>query len=119
MLNDMPYEFKGIFKNFQLINFFGFIKAEITCSNSVNRPVLPLKYNGKTIYPKGRWIGTYFSEELKAVEKLGYIIKPLEGYAFSKFKPFTDYINHFYLQKKNSKGPERFISKMHLNQFYG
>jgi hypothetical protein len=28
-------------------------------------------------------------------------------------------VDHFYLQKKNSKGSQRFIAKMHLNQLYG
>jgi len=32
---------------------------------------------------------------------------------------FNDYVNHFYEQKRNSVGPERFIAKMHLNQLYG
>jgi DNA polymerase type B, organellar and viral len=32
---------------------------------------------------------------------------------------FSDYVNNFYEQKKNSIGPKRFIAKMHLNQLYG
>ena len=75
--------------------------------------------NGKTIYPVGSWKGVYFSEELKAVRERGYKIKPIEGYEFSRAKLFQQYIEHFYDIKKNSKGAQRFIAKMHLNQLYG
>jgi hypothetical protein len=40
-----------------LKNFFGFIKAEIICPLNMKRPVLPLKHQGKTIYPVGYWFG--------------------------------------------------------------
>jgi hypothetical protein len=85
----------------ELNNFFGFCLAEITCGNEVLRPVLPYKYKGKTIYPRGQWISVYFSEELKAVEKLGYKINLIRGYEFEKYNLFNDYINHFYNQKLN------------------
>lgn len=32
---------------------------------------------------------------------------------------FSKYVEHFFDKKKNSIGPTRFISKMHLNQLYG
>lgn len=122
MLNSMP--FKLIKKHFNmdgvdLNNFFGFCLAEITCPDSICKPVLPVRLDGKTIYPKGQWIGTYFSEELKAVAKLGYEIKLLKGMEFSKEDLFTDYVNHFYKVKMNSSGSEKFISKLMLNCLYG
>ena len=126
MMRPMPFELirKITFKdpintNFNLDNFFGYLKVEINCPLNVKVPVLPCKYKGKTIFPTGVWIGTYFSEELKAVQKYGYTFKFINGYEFSKADLFTDYVNHFYEQKKNSIGPQRFISKMQLNQLYG
>jgi len=83
---------------------------------NVKVPVLPCKYNGQTIFPTGIWIGTYFSEELKAVQKYGYTFKFIKAYEFSKIDLFSDYVKHFYEQKKNSIDPERYLSKMHLNQ---
>jgi hypothetical protein len=56
---------------------------------------------------------------LKAVLGQGYNFKYLEGYEFNKLDLFTEHVNHFYAKKKNSKGGERFIAKMHLNQLYG
>jgi len=51
--------------------------------------------------------------------KLGYTVKLLTGYEFSRKRIFNKYIEHFYNIKQNSKGAERFIAKMHLNQLYG
>ena len=104
---------------FNLNNFFGFLKVEVTCPRNIKVPLLPCKYQGKTIFPTGKWIGTYFSEELKGVASYGYTFKFLEGYEFTKIDLFTEYVNHFYEQKKNSTGPKRFIAKMHLNTLYG
>jgi hypothetical protein len=83
------------------------------------RPVLPFHHEGKTIYPVGTWEGVYFSEELKAVEKLGYQITLIEGYEFTKAYLFTDYVKHFYEIKKHSTGVERNTAKLQLNNLYG
>lgn len=127
-----PYAMKMILPNkpirryndmsdIKLENFFGFTLAEIHCPNSVPIPLLPYKdpETNRTIHPRGTWQGVYYSEELKAVSKLGYQIKLLEGTEFSQFRPFDDYIDHFYDLKKNSTGGTRFIAKMQLNQLYG
>jgi hypothetical protein len=123
-MKPMPFKLirKLIFQDnsgFNLNNFFGFLKVEVTCPKDIKVPILPCKFNGKTIFPTGIWIGYYFSEELKAVLDLGYKFKYLEGYEFSKIDLFNDYVANFYEQKRNSIGPSRFIAKMHLNQLYG
>lgn len=64
MLNKIPFEIKNFIKdmsNMNLNNFFGFVKVEVTCPNSVARPILPVKFQGKTIFPRGKWTATYFS----------------------------------------------------------
>lgn len=105
----------------KLENFYGFALAEIHCPDNILIPVLPYKDpdTARTIHPKGKWKAVYYSEELKAVSKLGYEIKLIEGTEFSKFRPFDEYIDHFYDLKKNSTGGTRFIAKMQLNQLYG
>jgi hypothetical protein len=109
--------------NINLNDFFDYIKCEIITPKNILKPLLPYKdlSTGKTIYPIGKWIGTYFSEELKAVEKHGYKIKLLEDIEFNKVDLFTDYVNHFYNIKKisNKNSPQRFIAKLHLNTLYG
>nr|YP_004376378.1 hyp16 [Moniliophthora roreri]ADO51599.1 hyp16 [Moniliophthora roreri] len=83
-------------------------------------PLLPYKYQGKTIFPKGKWIGVYFSEELKVVQNYGYKISLIKGYEFSKIDLFKEYVLHFYDKKKYANSPaEKLIAKMHLNQLYG
>lgn len=121
MLSPMPLNIvKYHHKIDNLDNFFGFCKAEINCPKDVNIPLLPFKNDkDKTIHPTGNFIGTYFSEELKAALKYGYIIKPLNGYEFDKCNLFNKYVEHFYNIKKYSTGSQRFLAKMQLNQLYG
>jgi hypothetical protein len=122
MLKPMPHKLLGIInemRNINLEDFFGFCLAEVTTPKIIKIPLLPYKFNGKTIFPTGSWIGVYFSEELKTVSKHGYKINLIKGYEFSKLDLFTNYVNHFYLIKKNSEGAERWIAKMHLNGLYG
>src|SRR6266478_2595449 len=124
MLNPMPYDILNNGKlidlsNRTLDNFFGFALVKVVCPLDMLRPVLPVHHEGKTIYPVGTWEGTYFSEELKAVVKLGYEIILIKGYEFSKTDLFSDYVNHFYDIKKNSSGVERNMAKLQLNNLYG
>jgi DNA polymerase type B, organellar and viral len=108
----------------KLENFFGFALARIECSNNVKLPILPFKSRSldqRILYLRGVFTEVYFSEELKAAEKLGYKIKLLKGQSFRRAKMFNDYIEDFYLIKKDSQdeSPERFIAKLHLNTLYG
>jgi hypothetical protein len=123
MLKPMPHlmiKYHNNLSKVQLNDFFGFCLAKVTCPNDILRPILPYKAeDDRTIYPIGTWIGTYFSEELKAVVEQGYKVELLSGYEFSKEYIFKDYVEHFYNKKKMSTGAERFIAKMHLNQLYG
>jgi hypothetical protein len=124
MLNDMPYDLINPnlinLSNRTLDSFFGFAEVEVTCPTNMLRPVLPFHMNGKTIYPVGTWKGVYFSEELKAVVKLGYQITLIRGYEFTRTKDlFTNYVNTFYELKRTSVGSEKAIAKLLLNNLYG
>jgi DNA polymerase type B, organellar and viral len=107
-----------------LKDFFGFALARIECPKNIKLPILPFKsrtIDNRILYPYGVFTEVYFSEELKAAEKLGYKIKLLKGQSFSRAKMFNNYIEDFYLIKKESESesPERFIAKLHLNTIYG
>ena len=124
MLNPMPHEILNNGERIDLSDrsldsFFGFAYVRVFCPFSMERPVLPFHEGGKTIYPVGSWAGTYFSEELKAVQKLGYQITLIRGYEFSKIDLFSGYIHHFHEIKKNSTGTEREMAKLQLNNLYG
>ena len=121
MCKPMPLKLIKYYEDMSSINlfdFFGFCKVEVESPDTL-RPILPVKYKDKTIFPTGKWIGIYFSEELKTASKYGYKIKLLSGYEFSKYNLFNEYVDYFYNIKKNSVGSSRFIAKMHLNQLYG
>jgi len=123
MLNPMPHDLVNPnlinLSNRTLDSFFGFAEVEVTCPDSMLRPVLPYHLNGKTIYPVGNWKSVYFSEELKAVVKLGYQITLIRGYEFTKVDLFSNYVNTFYEIKRTSGGSEKAIAKLLLNNLYG
>ena len=123
MLNPMPSKMIKYYDSMEEIEFstfFGFCTAIIKVPRNIKMPLLPFRLeNGNVIYPKGQWTGTYFSEELKTVQKYGYKVIPLQGYSFEKEYYFNDYVNYFYSLKKKAKGPLRFIIKGLLNNLYG
>lgn len=124
MLNKMPLEPVAYIKDmsgYNLNDFFGFVKVRVVCPENVMRPILPLKIEGKTIFPTGTWIGTYFSEELKAVlaKDLGYKFELISGYSYTSEFLFVDYVTDLYKIKRESVGPVRFIAKLLLNTLYG
>ena len=60
LMKPMPFKLirKINFKNknnsgFNLDEFFGYLKVEVTCPKDIKVPVLPCKFNGKTIFPTG------------------------------------------------------------------
>ena len=96
------------------------IELELECPQSVKRPVLPYKWQNKTIYPKGRFSGVYFSEEIKDVLKIGYKIISIKcAKRFSKGYVFNDYVEEMFKLKKGAEGAERWIAKLLLNSLYG
>lgn len=126
MLKPMPLNLIKTHKNMDWIKnnsdfdkFFGFVKCKIITPKNILKPILPFKYQGKTIFPIGSWTATYFSEEIKEAMKLGYKFEFLEGYEFDKYHLFNTYVHDFYEQKKIAKGAQRFICKLHLNSLYG
>ena len=118
MKNPMPLnliQFHKDMSNVNLTNFFGYILVDVYCPKTMLRPVLPFKYMDRTIYPTGNWRAIYFSEELKAVEKLGYQFKLIKGYEFSKSNLFGEYVDYFFNIKRFSTGASKGIAKLHLN----
>ena len=125
MLNDMPGKIIKHHKDMTDINldeFFGFVKVEVETLSTLDKPLLPYRQpdTGRVIYPKGKWIGTYFSELLKGVQPYGYKFTLIEGSEHERIKNlFNNYNKHFYSQKVNATGASRFIAKLHLNCLYG
>nr|YP_009704469.1 hypothetical protein [Volvariella volvacea]AYD91358.1 hypothetical protein [Volvariella volvacea]AYD91390.1 hypothetical protein [Volvariella volvacea] len=97
-------------------SFYGYVECKVECPLDFQTPILPCKHEGKTIYPTGTWLGTYFSEHVKLAESLGYTITPLRGLQFRAGSPFNSYIQDFYHTKSTTKDAAlKGISKLHLN----
>lgn len=123
MMKDMPGKFiryHNKLSYYKLSKFFGFCLAEVTIPNTLT-PLLPYKSKeGNIIFPTGTVVGVYFSEELKALEKLGYKIKLIKGYEYERITGlFNSFVNHFYSLKKHATGSERALAKLIMNSCYG
>jgi hypothetical protein len=83
--------------------------------------LLPVKFNGKIIYPKGHWIGIYNINEIRYAIENGYKVKPLyvEYWYPSKLPKIDEFINYWYEIKKSKKGLFSLIAKIILNSLYG
>ena len=52
---------------------------------------------GRVFYPIGKWIGIYFSEELKAVESYGYKFRLISGKEYERINDlFEAYVDHLF-----------------------
>ncbi|XP_057548156.1 DNA polymerase-like [Amaranthus tricolor] len=69
----------------ELDSLFGFIEAYVVCPTNISCPFLPYKDKaGTLLFPTGKFVGVFYSEELKFARHLGYHIMPLRGYFFEK-----------------------------------
>lgn len=109
----------------KLDDLFGFFEAYVVCPSTIEHPFLPYKDKfGTLIFPTGRFIGVYYSEELKYARELGYKIIPLRGYMFQKkASPFEGFISDLYKSrleaKKSGDQAMSFVYKILMNSLYG
>lgn len=110
----------GLIKNIDDIKF-GIFKVSINCPEEIQHPILPIKKNGRTIYPTGTWTGWYNSLEISNAQKFGYTFNILEGYIFDTADLFSDFVSDLYSIKQNTpkSDPMYLISKLLLNSLYG
>ncbi|KAL4341478.1 hypothetical protein GQ457_08G030630 [Hibiscus cannabinus] len=108
-------------------NLFGFIEAYVECPTTINKPFLPYrdKKNNTLIFPTGKFVGVYYSEELKFAIKEGYSIMPLSGYLFENThsSPFGSFVSTIYEKrqeaKKNNNDAQSYVYKILMNSLYG
>ncbi|CAK9187075.1 unnamed protein product [Ilex paraguariensis] len=107
-----------------LDSLYGFIEAYVVCPPTMKKPFLPYKEHERLLFPTGRFIGVYFSEELKYARNLGYKILPLKGYLFEeKASPFGGFVHNHYEKrleaKKSSHDGLSYVYKILMNSLYG
>lgn len=130
MLEDMPlgkprWVGELASKKIVLNDLFGFVKAFIICPKDIKRPFLPYrKEDGTIIFPTGKFLGVYFSEELKYAASLGYKVYPINARIFDRMEsPFKRFVYDIYSKRLEAKAKGQkaldFILKMILNSLYG
>ena len=84
-------------KDINLDTFTGFIFARIIVPDSVI-PVVPFHSpnSDRLEYPKGKFEGLFYAEELRSAKSLGCEVTPIHGYLFSTKDLFYTYVHHFY-----------------------
>ena len=116
LINKFPIRQPKFKKLPELSRSFGFIKAVISNPNFMSYGFLPRRKTIVNSVNQKTWIGTYFSEELKFAESIGYSITPIEGLIYdSKDNMLLDFILYMY----NLKGKHPIPTKTLLNSFYG
>ena len=110
-----------------LNNLFGFIEAYVECPPHITRPFLPYKdkKKGTLLFATGKFVGVYYSEELKYARDLGYKIIPLSGYLFENknSSPFGSFVSDIFGRRQEAKSEGNYamsyIYKILMNSLYG
>lgn len=86
-----------------------------------NIGLLPIKQDGKLIFPTGVFRGTWTNVELNFAIKNGVIISEIHNILFwlEKDTVFNRFVSKFRTMKEESVGAKRFFSKMIQNSLYG
>lgn len=101
----------------------GVSTVKVLCPH-MRYPILPLRYEGKLIFPTGEFEGTYTHVELREAVKQGYIIQEIKETLYYKktFYPFKEFVQDLYnkrLELKKKGDPNELVYKLLLNSLYG
>jgi hypothetical protein len=86
--------------------------------------ILPLRHEGKLVFPHGEFTGAYSHVELRLALQHGYrILKVHKSIYYTKVcKPFTGFVNDMYnkrLEYKSIGSPMEVVIKLVMNGLYG
>lgn len=127
MLNPLPSGKPEHIYNPNMDTFFGFVYCTVNIPKDTPYPSLPIRKNGRVIFPTGTFTGLWFSEEVKyALSQGGQLLGAHWGI---QFKPnsniFTNLINYINSIKVKASDPENYdstrreIAKLLMNSLYG
>jgi len=91
---------------------------------SMPYPLLPLRHEGKLLFPTGTFKGWYSHVELREAVSNGYTIKEVHKTYYYKenCRPFRQYVNDLYerrMKYKSEGNPMEQVAKLLLNSLYG
>jgi len=107
MLKRLPCLFYKISQYENINFFFGFVYVEL-----LEKPMCSIIYQKR--------YGILFSEEVKALIKVGYKFRYICFYTFIGAKLFTNYVSHFFTLRMYTKAIFlKYLTKQCLNTLYG
>jgi hypothetical protein len=99
MLNEYP-DPETIEKANYKTHEFGVGRFDVECPESVHIPILPIKHEGKLIFPTGRFSGAWTFHEVRYAESFGYKIKQREGWGTNQSERyFKEYDEEMYASR--------------------
>lgn len=95
----------GNLRGKDLDSIFGFIEAYVECPKTIKRPFLPYRDKNQTlIFPTGKFVGVYYSEEYKYARDLGYAVYPISGYLFERMEsPFKHFVSSLFESRLDAR----------------
>ncbi|XP_022849105.1 uncharacterized protein LOC111371388 [Olea europaea var. sylvestris] len=110
-----------------LDNLFGFIEAYVVCPRTISPPFLPYRdeKNQTLLFPIGKFVDVYYSEELKYARDIGYQSIPLSSYLFEKKNsiPFKSFVFNIFDRRQEAKRAGNdtmsYVYKILMNSLYG
>lgn len=106
------------------LGYLGFVECTVKIPDDCYLPPLPVKHEGKLLFPVGTFHGVWTSEELATVEMVGgSILKMERSVWFRGSRIFEDYINHWY-KYRNKDAPDYdpatdMVAKQFMVSLYG
>lgn len=100
----------------------GVVDATVEVPETHSIPALPVRYNGKLIFPVGVFRGTWCTCELSYARGLGVRLRHVHKRlgASTMVYPFLDYVTSCYSSRLASKSPlEKTMWKLLMNSLYG
>ena len=94
---------------------FGFVNAKVIAPNEdeLKVPILPINKNGELVTFRGSAEGTWFSEELKYAQTLGYKIIVKDCIIFDKvYGLFDDFVNDLYNLKSQAELEKNMVLRL-------
>jgi hypothetical protein len=106
-------------------DFYGFVEATVRAPINEYIGLLPIKYQGRLICPKGTFTGLFFSEELLFALKNGYTLLGItKAYLFQRgsntFLQLIKELNEMKITAQKEGRPTiRNLAKLLMNSMYG
>lgn len=119
--NSFPNEFDSETDTFEK-SAVGFYQCEVEVPEKTYLPFLGTNHKGKYIFPTGKFQGLYSIPEINYARSVGTIIRPLNGYLFTKGgKLFSGFVDELYRIRCESPrdSVDNVITKLLLNSCYG